>query len=63
MIEATGADLGIRGYNREGFSFGRFAATTLFFTAPFVAVETIGFGMWWAWRSFRLRRGRPSPAV
>ena len=62
MIEATGADLGIWGYNREGFSFGRFATVTLFFAAPVVAVEVAGLGVWWAWRFSRSRRAHLPPA-
>ena len=53
MIKATEADGGVWGYNREGFSFGRFALVSLMFTTPIVAVESAGFAMWWAWR----RRG------
>ena len=62
-IQTTGMDRGIFGYNREGFSFGMFATVTLFFAAPVVAVEVAGLGAWWAWRSFRLRRGRLPPSV
>jgi len=62
MIEATEADRGIWGYNREGFSFGRFAMVSLFFAASVVAVEVAGLGVWWAWRSSRSRRAHLPPA-
>jgi hypothetical protein len=46
-------DRGIFGYNRDGFSFGRFATDVLLLSMPALALEAGAFALWRA--SIRLR--------
>ncbi len=46
LIQTTGMDLGVWGYDRDGFSFGRFATNTLLLSVPVVVIEIAGFGIW-----------------
>lgn len=53
LIQTTGMDVGVWGYNQDGFSFGRFATNVLLISTPVVGVEAGGFALWRA--SIRLR--------